>query len=265
MAYELVKGSNGVEFIRFPGLEAPHAFSTRKGGRSKGEFSSLNLGFYCGDNYESVTANRHLFEEASGLPVTTCLKMEHGDEVVVIDGAKASGLAERGWRGDACVTDLNTITLAVTVADCMAVFFYDPVTGSVGVAHAGWRGTVAGITAATVSALVRKFDSKPENLIAVLSPAIGPCCFEVGEEVADRFYDRFGERVVRVNAEGGNSLSRFFVDLRMANELVLAGCGLRAEHIYSCDLCTYCRGDLFYSYRRDRGRTGRMAAVIKAP
>lgn len=252
MSYEL-REVEGVTYVWFPSISAPHGFSTRVGGVSRGPYAALNLGLTAGDEHACVAENRLRFERATGVPVRTCLRMEHGARVVVLTESEGT------WVGDACVSDGPTMGMAITTADCVPVLFHDPVTGAVGLAHAGWRGTVAGVVIETVRAMQDSYGTRPADLRVALAAAIGPCCFLVHEDVSVPFQQRFLDRdLVRRQDE------KWSVDLWEANRRMLLEAGVPSAQIDLCRLCTSCRSDLFFSYRRDRKRTGRMAAVIRA-
>lgn len=243
----------GVGFFRFGHLEVPHGFSTRIGGVSEGPYASLNLGLSTGDVPERVAENRRRLGAVLGAPVNRTLAMEHGARVAVV---------RRGGeyhRGDGCVTDRPGVALAVTVADCVAIFFYDPLRGAVGLAHAGWRGTLAGVAGEVLRTMAREFGTRPACVQVALGPAIGPCCFEVGREVAARFLELpFGQDLVRWRCNTA------YVDLWEANRRLLLGQGVAEGAVRVVRRCTFCNPQLFFSHRRDRRVTGRMAAVIAA-
>lgn len=253
MDYELTS-REGVTFVRFPELNVPHGSSTRLGGVSEGEYESLNLGYTTDDDETTVDENRRRFGEALGVRVPWVLRMEHGTEVAVMNEQ-----AERDTRlpGDACVTDRPGVTLSITTADCVPIVFYDPGRPAVGVAHAGWRGTVAGIAAATVSKMVEQYGSRATELLVGIGPAIGPERFLVDQDVADTFTRSFSGQDLVVSR--GN---KWAIDLWEANRRQLLEWGVPARQIFCCRLCTSSRSDLFFSYRRDSGRTGRMATAI---
>ncbi len=255
MSYELTQAEvdgERVTYVRFPHLKVPHGSSTRLGGVSQGSFASLNLGYSSGDQREAVDANRGRFGQALGFQVPPVLKMEHGVEVAVIDE-----VGPDKPRADACITNRPGVALSVTTADCVPVLFHDPVKQVVGVAHAGWRGTVGGIAGKTVEAMQRTYESRPQDLQVALAPAIGPRHFLVDEDVAGPFEQRFGGQdfiTKRAN--------KWAIDLWEANRVLLLQMGVPAGQVYCCDLCTYEREDLFFSYRRDGGKTGRLVSAL---
>lgn len=242
-------------FLTFPNLAVPHGFSTRVGGVSQGPYESLNIGQTTSDVPRRVHENRERLARALGVPLVRTLNMVHGAHVVRVDSNPAPVRT-----GDACITDRPGVAMMITTADCVPIFFHDPVRGAVGLAHAGWRGTVEGVAAATVAAMTREFGSSPADLQVALGPAIGPCCFEVDADVAGPFHHRFpGKDLV------ADRVNKFTVDLWRANRHVLLDAGVSEARICTSRICTSCRVDLFFSFRRDWKVTGRMAAVIALP
>ncbi len=156
--------------------------------------------------------------------------------------------------GDAAVADAPGLLLGIETADCLPVLIVDPQRQAVAAAHAGWRGTVAGVAAAAVVELVAG-GSRAEDLLAAFGPAIGPCCYEVGEELRVAFP---GGDAFFTRAPSGRS----HLDVRQANLAQLETAGLDPKHIHSVEHCTRCRPDLYYSYRRDGARGGRMVSFI---
>lgn len=241
---------------------AAHAFSTRLGGVSQGAFTSLNLGFHVGDRPDAVLENRRRLLSLLGTEIKSLVAAAqvHSSTVVRV------GERERG-RGaftfddalpatDALLANEPGLGLSVYTADCVPVILYDPVRGAVGVVHAGWRGTAAGIVGAAIDALREGFGTDPKDLVVALGSAIGPCCYEVGPEVHEAIRERLGAEA----AGGGAGL-----DLWKANGVVARQNGIEPANIHACRLCTACEEELFFSYRRDGQRTGRMAAVAVVP
>jgi YfiH family protein len=220
------------------------AFSTRHGGVSEGPYESLNLGILTDDDQSRVAENRSRLARALGLdPDRIAMGWQvHGTEVLEWDGAPdGGGYANPGAeleRVDAHTTRAAGVGLLVLVADCLPVALVSP--GRAAMVHCGWRGLAGGV----VERAVERFDEKPA---AAVGPGIGPCCYEVGPEVLERFAGMNGVANGRM------------LDLRAAAERKLREAGVaRVEHV---DLCTSCRGDLFFSHRRDQGITGRQGGL----
>ena len=253
--YEISKFGD-IQAVVYANFPVPHGSSTRDGGVSSGPYASLSLSTSTGDRLEHVEENRRRLGRALGLEVQPRLKMNHGVRVVRLG---ASNLRDPLPEADACVTCEPEVSLCITTADCVPLLFYSPERGAVGAAHAGWRGTVNGIARETVWALQAHFDCPLESLQVAIGPCIGPCCFEVGSEVAAEFNPQFSELVIPRPEVSG----KFHIDLRRANQLWLERAGVPAANIATCDLCTVCHGELFFSHRRDHGQTGRMMSVIQ--
>jgi YfiH family protein len=243
-----------------------HAVTTRLGGISKSPCQSLNFGFLAEDSPAAVIDNRIRLCQAIGASprALTIGEQVHGDRVVVVGenerGGGALDLCSRLPRTDAMITQLPRTPLMVLIADCAAVGIYDPVQRAVGMAHAGWRGTAAGIAGKMVAAMAAAFGSRPEDMLAGISPSIGPCCYEVGEEVIAAFEKSFPESVDAFFLERRNGRAR--LDLWRANRRQLIEAGVRSAHLEAAGRCTSCQTDLFYSHRAEGGRTGRFGAVI---
>lgn len=239
--------------VQFPALGAPHGSSTRLGGVSQGAFESLNLGYTAGDETTAVDVNRDRFARALGFEaVPWTLSMVHGTEVAVLD----EPLAGRP-RADACITDRPGIPMSITTADCVPIIFHDPVRRAVGLAHAGWRGTVGGIARSTVEAMTAHYGTRPADLRVALAPAIGPDAFLVDADVAEPFEHRFAGQDLVVKRT-----NKWAINLWEANRQVLRQSGVPSEQIFACELCTFERPDLFFSYRREKGRTGRLLTAV---
>jgi YfiH family protein len=226
------------------------AFSTRIGGVSEGAFESLNLGILTGDEPERVIENRRrLCEKAGADPVrATMLWQQHGAGVVKAPDDR--GVMSAGFDhppGDALWTDERGLAMMLITADCLpvAVARANGAEPALAVLHVGWRGLLEGIVAAALETIA------DGPLQAVMGPGIGPCCYEVGDEVSGPFRERFGDEVLH-----GRNL-----DLYAASEKALhaAGCG----PVERVEMCTSCHPDLFFSHRRDGARTGRQGIVAR--
>jgi polyphenol oxidase len=244
--------------LTLAGFGALHGFTTRAGGVSKGPFASRNLGLSSGDDPSAVETNRtRLLAELGFSRERVCaFHQVHGTRVL---------LAEPGWfeeEADAAVTDDPELLLVVSGADCLPLLFHDPVRGAVGAAHAGWRGTAAGIAARVVEAMTAHFGSRPADLRVAIGPGILGDCYQVGPEVVAAFTEAgFPADVARPDAQA----DRFLLDLVAANRAVLSGAGVPLDRVRSVDRCTHCEPATFYSHRRDQGRTGRHWAFVALP
>jgi len=229
---------------------------------SPSPFASLNLGYRTGDEAARVTENRRRFVEALGarLDQVICAEQVHGAGVARVDardrgrGAEDPGSSVPGV--DALATSEAGCLLLLCFADCVPVFLADRRRRAVALAHAGWRGSLAGVAEAAAAEMGR-LGVDPGELVVAVGPCIKPCCYEVSPELAQRFADRFGDEVVRRTRWGAPS-----VDLAEANRRALEALGVPKASIYIEPECTACRTDLYFSHRAEGGATGRMAAVI---
>jgi YfiH family protein len=257
-----------------------HGFSTRPGGVSTAYgVKSLNLGFTRDDPRRNVERNRELFLRALQVdfPIVTSRQI-HSDIVNVVDAAPSGPLA-----GDALVTATPGLLLAVKTADCTPVLLVDAKKKVVAAVHAGWRSTAQRIVEKTVGVMRQRFGSRPGDLRAAIGPGIRQCCYEVGEEVRDRFRSQFAyaDELFReakesdpvrekypmlfltARAPGHADLGRqIFLDLAEAARRQLLDAGLPAKHISALDACTACHPELYFSHRAQHGRTGRMLGTI---
>lgn len=230
-------------------------FTSRRGGVSPPPWESLNLGLHVQDDPERVRINRERVTAGLGLPPNPWVTAEqvHGARVGVVDGAESDG-GRVLPATDALITAARGVTLALFFADCVPLFFAGP--GAVGLAHAGWRGTLSGIAVSTLEALRQRFGIEPSEVWVGIGPAIGPCCYEVSEELWNEFNRRLGT---------GVSPGPRYLDLAAANRELLLRAGVAPDRIVEARLCTRCRADLFFSHRRAGFPTGRMAALIYRP
>lgn len=230
---------------RTPGPGAVLLFTTRRGGTSRAPYDSLNLGRSTEDDPAAVTANRERLLTAAGLDphrLATAGQV-HGTRVVEV---MAPG---HHPECDALVTRQSGVTLAVTTADCMALLYSAP--GVVAACHSGWRGTADGMPVATLEAVTRLSGCTPDQVQVAIGPAIRGCCYEVGEDVAERFP---GPAVRRTEVKPR-------LDLAVAARLALEAAGVDPHSIHDTGACTACEAYHYYSHRRDRGLTGRHWGV----
>ena len=240
-----------------------HFITTRSGGVSLPPYDSLNLGLHTADNPEYVHANRAALANTTGIPLKKFLyaSQVHSGDVKIIDSkAIESGVLVQNPRTDATITALPGICLMVMVADCVPVLLFDPVKRVSAVIHAGWRGTVHQITSSTICSMVEHFGCDPADLLAGIGPSIGPCCYEVGEDVKDFVKHSFGTTEGYLIQKKQNSKPHF--DLWYANHKQLTDQGVKPGNIETSELCTLCHPDLFFSSRASGGITGRFAVGI---
>jgi YfiH family protein len=227
----------------------PHGFTTREGGASAPPWDGANLGGAVGDDPAHVAENWRRLEAATGLAFAR-VRQVHGARAVRLDAA-----GPPVEEADAVVSLSPGLAACVSVADCVPVLLADPASGAVAAVHAGWRGTLSRAAAEGVRALAREAGADPGRLLAAIGPAIGPCCYGVSDDVAGRFAAELGAETVVAGA-------RPRVDLWAANARVLREAGLATERVDVLRRCTACERPLFFSHRRDAGRTGRQAAYI---
>lgn len=247
-----------------------HAVTTRQGGVSASPFESLNLGLRVDDDPAAVAENRARVAMLAGVaPDGVCYASQvHGARVTTV-GASDAGTTLP--ETDALITRQPDLPLIILVADCVAVGLYDPVRRAIGIAHAGWRGTLGDIAGETVAAMGRAFGTKPADLVASVGPSIGPCCYTVGPEVTDAFFADHPEMADDILAPPdfasagsfeGVAEDRMMLDLWQANELLLVAAGVDPARIEVAHLCTSCETDRFFSHRAENGCTGRFASLI---
>ncbi|MCM1027088.1 MAG: peptidoglycan editing factor PgeF [Roseburia sp.] len=261
--YELAGGQGSLEYLTFPGLEKTgvvrHLVSTRLGGVSEGEFSSMNLSFSRGDEEDRVRENYRRIGEALGCEPEdmTATRQTHTANirrVTLEDRGKGITVPADYENVDGLMTDQRGIVLAAYFADCVPLFFVDPVHRAVGLAHSGWRGTAAGMGEQMVKAMGEAYGTRPEELYAAIGPCICGDCYEVGEEVAVRF----SECGVRLGKRPG----KYQLDLKEANRRMLLRAGVREERIEAADLCTCCNPEYLFSHRASGGRRGSLAGFL---
>lgn len=260
----------GVWYCVIPGFErtglVKHGFSTRKGGVSAGQYSTLNLGFKKGDSHHAVMENFLRFCRAVDINPHNAVFSDqvHGDKVVVVDTSdRGKGAFKESdiQQVDGLITGEPQVALVTFYADCVPLFLLDPVRKVIALSHAGWKGTLACIGRKTLEAMHREFGTQPQDCLVGIGPSIGPCCFEVDLPVAQQFaqvFDKYRDAIIKPGLEPG----KYHIDLWMANALQFKEAGVPTQNITVSGMCTSCRHDLFFSHRRDRGDTGRMAAIL---
>lgn len=270
--FQKAKADSGVEYLRLAGLEEKYPvrtfFSTRNGGRSSGAYASLNMGFSTGDDRTLVGENRRMLFDFIGEDgyCEAVPHQVHGAQIACIRAQDVKAEEKKGIkRGlklsfpdtDALITDAGNVLLTSLHADCIPVWLYDPENHAAGLAHAGWRGTAADIAAKTAQRMCEVFGSEKKDMMAFIGPGIGRCCFEVGSEVVRAFEELLGD-IGDLCTDDGNG--KYHLDLSGINAGLLRRAGIGS--VAATEYVTCCRPDLFYSYRREGGVTGRMCAGI---
>ena len=256
----ITKRKGTLEYLTAEGITVPHGFTTRYGGVSTGTQSSLNLAVGRGDTMENVEENLRRLGTAVGFdPEKLVMTLQvHSDIVRVVTDEDCAGFCHRDYpKCDALVTNTPGVALLVFTADCTPLLFHDPVTGAVGAAHAGWRGTAQDIGGKTVEAMVKNFGCKPENIRAAIGPNIAQCHFETDGDVPAAMLEAYGPEAERYIERRGE---KYHLDLKGINALSLGRAGV--GHIEISDACTYCQSDRFWSHRATHGERGSQGAVV---
>lgn len=262
-SHKLQGSRDSVEYLTFRSLEETgivrHLFSTRLGGVSGGEFSSMNLGFSRGDQEENVRENYRRIGEALGCRTDDMVaaRQTHTTNIRRVtreDRGKGVTTPADYENIDGLITDCRGLVLVIYSADCVPLFFVDPVHRAIGLAHSGWRGTAAGMAGCMVKAMGAAFGTRPEELYTAVGPCICGSCYEVDEDVASRFTGR--------GAQPGKRPGKYQLDLREANRLLLQQAGVGEDRIAVTDLCTCCNPEYLFSHRASGGRRGALAGFL---
>ncbi len=264
------RDSDGVRALVCAALEQDgfvNGFSTRMGGVSEMPANALSLAGFNEDAAENILENRRRFLKLfpGHWELAGCWQV-HGADVRVVQTADEAKPAENQLGEtifcDVIVSNAEGVLAAVKTADCVPILLGDPVSGAFAAVHAGWRGTLAGAVVVGVERLAKEYDARPENLRIAIGASAGPCCYEVGSEVIDAFTEQFldGEKLFTETRPGHAR-----VDLLKANHDQLQSAGVLPERIHTAPICTMCRTDLFFSYRKEKslhGKVGRLMAVV---
>ena len=244
-----------------------NGFSTRLGGVSAMPSDALSLAGFNDDAAENILENRRRFLKLfpGDWELAGCWQV-HGADVRVVHTREEAKPAENQLGEtifcDVIVSDAKGVLAGVKTADCVPILLGDPVSGAFAAVHAGWRGTLASAVLAGVERLAMEYDGKPANLRVAIGASAGPCCYEVGNEVIEAFTNRFrgGEKLFTPTRPG-----HALVGLLQANRAQLESAGVLPERIHIAPICTMCRTDLFFSYRKEKslhGKVGRLMAVV---
>ncbi len=242
---------------KFDGLSV--GFTSRLGGVSQHSLNSLNCALHVGDRIEDVISNRQILAKKAGFPFDawTCAEQVHGSSITRINmNDKGAGKYSRDQAiqdTDALICNESGVMLTAFFADCVPLYFIDPVHRAIGLAHAGWKGTALHIAERTIEAMHREFGSQPAAMHTAIGPSIGVCCYEVDNKVIDQLDC---ERPVMQDN------GRYMLDLKETNRQFMIRAGILPINIEISEWCTSCNTGLFFSHRAEKGQTGRMTAWI---
>ncbi|MDD7389779.1 MAG: peptidoglycan editing factor PgeF [Lachnospiraceae bacterium] len=261
-----------VPYFYFPLLQdtglVHHGFSTRLGGVSSGEFASMNFNMTRGDDLSNVEENFRRFCRAVGCDWEKAI-LSHQTHTVNVQ-AVTEDMIKPGRTlmekkpftdVDGLITEVPEAVLVTSFADCVPLYFLDPVRHVIGLSHSGWRGTVNHMGEVTVNRMKETYGSRPEDILACIGPSICRDCYEVGPEVAEAFQTAFSgkeaDQILQKNAAG-----KYQLDLWKANEQILLNAGISEEHIAVTNVCTCCNPELLFSHRYTKGRRGNLSAFL---
>lgn len=242
-----------------------HCFSTRMGGVSEGVCASLNLSFSRGDDPAAVMENYHRLGQTFGKTPEDfiCSDQTHTTTVLRV------GKAEKGYGVtrqreytdvDGLITNEPGVILSTFYADCVPLYFVDPVHKAIGLSHSGWRGTVGRMGQKTLEAMKEAFGTNPAEVIAAVGPSICQECYEISEDVAEHFYKEFPEHGEEILINKGNG--KYQLDLWKTNEIVMIEAGIKPEHLAVTNICTCCNEKLLFSHRASQGKRGNLGAFL---
>lgn len=269
-----VKALSGEENIQVPVLEFPlleetgivkHCFSTRMGGCSSGIFKSMNLSYTRGDKVECVDENYRRIAAVLDVEPNdfVCTDQTHTTNVLRV-GKEEKGYGVTRQKPytdiDGLITNEPGVVLSTFYADCVPLYFVDPVKKAIGLSHSGWRGTVERMGKKTLEAMNEAFGTNPGDVIAAIGPSICQSCYEISEDVALHFYEEFQGHGDEILINKGNG--KYQLDLWKTNEIVLLEAGITKEHLAVTNICTCCNDKLLFSHRASNGQRGNLGAFL---
>lgn len=265
-----IKENKGVVWLSYPAFEKfpdiVQAFSTRLGGVSQGIYSSMNLSFTRGDDDAAVHENYRRFAAAVGFEaedIVTSDQTHTANVRVITEEDRENGITKpRQYTDvDGMITNVPGLVLATFYADCVPLYFVDPVHHAIGLSHSGWRGTVAKIGAVTVERMREEYGSDPGDIYSAIGPSICQDCYEVSEDVIQEFRTAFGRKdwdVLFYRKENG----KYQLNLWEANRIIMQEAGIREEHISMPGICTCCNPKFLFSHRASHGKRGNLGAFL---
>ena len=265
-----IKENKGVVWLSYPAFEKfpdiVQAFSTRLGGVSQGIYSSMNLSFTRGDDDTAVHENYRRFAAAVGFEaedIVTSDQTHTANVRVITEEDRGNGITKpRQYTDvDGMITNVPGLVLATFYADCVPLYFVDPVHHAIGLSHSGWRGTVAKIGAVTVERMREEYGTDPGDIYSAIGPSICQDCYEVSEDVIQEFRNAFGRKdwdVLFYRKENG----KYQLNLWEANRIIMQEAGIREEHISMPGICTCCNPEFLFSHRASHGKRGNLGAFL---
>lgn len=261
--------SRRVPLLYYPLLEetgmVKHCFTTREGGVSKGIYATLNLSFTRGDKDEDVRKNYEILARALDVDLHKFVFTDqtHTTNVRVVtkeDAGKGLTCPMDYHDIDGLVTNVPGLVLSTFFADCTPLYFLDPVHKAIGMSHSGWRGTVGRIGKNTLDTMRDAYGTRPEDVLCAIGPSICQECYEIGLDVAVKFYQEFSDHGFDILRDHGNG--KYQLDLWKANEIVLLEAGILPEHLAVTDICTCCNSKFLFSHRATHGKRGNLGGFI---
>ncbi|WHH58999.1 peptidoglycan editing factor PgeF [Petroclostridium sp. X23] len=261
---------DALEYLTIPSFDetglVAHCFTTRKGGVSEGECKNLNLGYNRNDRKENVTENFRIIMNQLNINYNDLVfsNQVHKDEIANITATdKGKGMIKESdiLEVDGLITNQKGVPLVTFYADCVPLFFLDPVKCVIALSHSGWRGTAKMIGAKTIMKMVKEYGCNTDNILTAIGPSIGKCHFEVDAPVIEQFHQNYGQDANKfVIKKDGN---KYHIDLWQANIIQFNQAGIKDEHITLANECTFCDEELYFSHRRDKGKTGSLCAIMQ--
>ena len=249
-----------LEYLTAEGITCPHCFTTKLGGVSTGVMAGMNIAIKLDETEENVTKNFEILGKSLGFEISDLVltRQVHSDIVRVVSRADCNGCFHRNYpECDGLITNDPGVALVIFTADCTPLLFHDPVTGAVGAAHAGWRGTAQDIGGKTVRAMVRQFGCDPANIRAAIGPNVGFCHFETDADVPEAMLETYGEAIRPWIRTAGEKL---YLDLKAINRFALERAGVR--YVEVSEDCTMCQSHRFWSHRISGNNRGSQGAII---
>ena len=255
-----------LHFLQFDKLNmVAHCFSTRKGGVSEGIFESMNFSFQRGDDPEAVLENYRRIATIMGVTPENFVATDQTHTTNIkrvghLDLGKGITKPKDYTDIDGLITNEPNIVLSTFYADCVPLYFVDPVNKAIGLSHSGWRGTVNRMGQKTLEAMKREFGTNPQDVYAAIGPSICQNCYEISQEVAEHFYQEFVSHGKEILIDKQNG--KYQLDLWKTNEIILLEAGIQPEHLAITNICTCCNDKLLFSHRASMGRRGNLGAFL---